>query len=176
MADAYRSIARIQKTHGRNGEVVAVPAHGLPASLCPGLVVAIVPPPLKGPRRLEVLSCKGGDLGQLVRFGGVSDLDGASRLVGKTVLARVSDLPQELGLHDVDALMGREVADCRLGSLGRVHEVMRGPANDVWVVQGPYGEVLVPVVESMVSEFGPTGTIFMDLPAGLVEGEDAQCS
>ena len=169
MADAYRSIARIQKTHGRTGEVVAVPAHGLPASLCPGLVVTVVPPALKGPRQYEVLSCSGNDLGQLVRLDGVSNLDAASKLVGKTLLACVSDLPAELALHDVEALMGREVVDLTVGSLGCIQEVMRGPANDVWVVKGSHGEVLVPVVESMMREFGPTGAIVMDLPSGLVE-------
>ena len=171
MADAYRSIARIQKTHGRNGEVVAVPAHGLPASLCAGLEVTLVPPALKGPRSYKVLRCTGDDMGQLLSLEGVTTIDAASKLVGKTVLARVDDLSPDLALHDVDALMGREVRDVTLGSLGRIQEVMRGPANDVWVVDGERGEVLVPVVDSMVREFGPTGAIVMDLPAGLVGGE-----
>ena len=59
-----------------------------------GLEVAVVPPPLKGPRVRSVASADDGDRGQLVRLDGVGDLDAASSLVGKTLLARVDDLPE----------------------------------------------------------------------------------
>lgn len=174
MAEAYRSIARIQKTHGRNGEVVAVPTHGLPLLLRKGLEVALVPPGLKGPRRQVVERCVDASGGQLVAFADVRSLGEAARLVGKTVLARVADLPSDLALHDVDALIGRDVCDKRLGQVGSIVEVMRGPAQDVWVVEGRYGEVLVPVVDAVVREFSPTGGICVDLPRGLVD-EEAPC-
>ncbi|MBO7673452.1 MAG: 16S rRNA processing protein RimM [Atopobiaceae bacterium] len=174
MAEAYRSIARIQKTHGRNGEVVAVPTHGLPLLLHEGLEVTVVPPELKGPRRHVVSRCVDAPAGQLVAFADVRSLGEASRLVGKTVLARMADLPADVALHDVDALAGRMVRDVRHGPLGAIEEVLRGPANDVWVVRGRYGEVLVPVVEAMIREFDESGDILVDLPDGLVD-EGAAC-
>jgi 16S rRNA processing protein RimM len=174
LAEAYRSIARIQKTHGRNGEVVAVPTHGLPLLLHEGLEVAIVPPALKGPRRHRVGRCVDAPGGQLVTFEDVRSLGDADALVGKTVLARVADLPTDLALRDVDALIGRDVFDERYGNLGSISEVLRGPAQDVWVISGRYGEVLVPVVDAVVREFPPTGSICVDLPRGLVD-EEAPC-
>ncbi|MDO4806263.1 MAG: 16S rRNA processing protein RimM [Coriobacteriales bacterium] len=168
MVKEYRSIARIQKTHGRNGEVVAVPTHGLPLLLQEGLEVAIVPPALRGSRYHVVQRATDGDAGQLVQFGGCHTLAGASELVGKTVLARVSDLPADLVLHDADALCGRIVRDKRLGVLGVIDGLMRGPANDVWIVSGAYGEVLVPVVDSMIRCVPTQGDIEVEIPRGLV--------
>lgn len=167
MSDTYRSIARIEKTHGRKGEVVVVPAHGLPLLLRQGLEVVVVPPRLKGPRRFVVRRCTDSATGQLVALAGIDSLQQASALVGRTILAREADLPKDYALHDVDALLGREVTDVRLGVLGSIEEVMRGPAQDVWVVRGPYGEVLVPVVDEVVlSHEGDP--IEVDLPGGLV--------
>lgn len=176
MVKEYRSIARIQKTHGRNGEVVAVPTHGLPLLLHEGLAVAIVPPALKGSRFHVVKKVADGGAGQLVLFDDVRSLGEASELVGKTVLACVDDLPYDLALHDVDALSGRTVTDVRMGAIGTISGLMRGPANDIWIVQGNRGEVLIPVVDSMIRCVPKEGAIEVELPRGLVpgslEGED----
>ena len=148
-----------------------VPAHGLPLLLRQGLEVVVVPPRLKGPRTHVVRSCTNSATGQLVALSGVDALEEASKLVGRTVLAREADLPEGYALHDVDALLGREVADERYGLLGSVAEVMRGPTQDVWVVRGPHGEVLVPVVDEVVLDY-QSDPMRVALPGGLVgEGE-----
>lgn len=165
----YRAIARVVKTHGKRGEVVTVPVHGLPPLLRPALKVAVVPPALKGDRLRVVASASGDGRGQLVRLSGVGGMGDASRLVGKTLLARVDDLPDGFELHDACALLGHSVADERYGDLGRIAEVLVGPANDVWVLDGPYGEVLVPVVDSVVLGMDGGGAIRTRVPNGLVE-------
>lgn len=145
-----------------------VPTHGLPLLLREGLAVVPVPPALKGPRSHTVVSCSDARGGQLVLFDGVTSIGEAAKLVGKTLLARVEDLPRDYALHDVDALVGREVHDTSYGPLGFIAEVMRGPANDVWVVRGKRGEVLVPVVEHMVRRWEQDGPVVVELPPGLV--------
>lgn len=149
-----------------------VPTHGLPLLLHTGLEVVVVPPALKGPRRFEVVSCTDARGGQLVALAGISSIGRAAKLVGKTLLAKTSDLPEDFVLHDVDELVGREVIDATRGSLGEISEVMRGPANDVWVVRGRKGEVLVPVVESVIREWSEDGPLMVDLPRGLVKEDD----
>ncbi|MGN0075354.1 MAG: ribosome maturation factor RimM [Parafannyhessea sp.] len=161
------------KAHGRRGEVVTVPVHGLPSIVSKGLEVCVVPPELKGPRWRKVLAADGGERGQLVRLEGVNDLEAASKLVGRTLLARVEDLPNGFERSDVDWLMGRDVTDERLGYLGRISEVIVGPANDVWTVEGPYGEVMVPVVDEFVLETPRRGSIVVRVPDGTV-GSDAR--
>ena len=94
-------------------------------------------------------------LGQLVALSGVDSLDDSELLVGRYLLASVDELPDDLDLHDPDRLVGREVVDAATGATGAIAEVMRCPANDVWVVRGPLGEVLLPVVRA---SSGPTST------------------
>ena len=117
-----------------------------------------------------VTSCTGEGDTRLVAFKGVSDLAAASPLVGRHALARVSDLGEDFLLKDAYALLGREVID---ESLGTIEEVMRGPANDIWVVRGSRGEVLVPVVDHMVLDASGEGAIRVDLPLGILMGDDA---
>jgi len=174
MRREYRTIAHVTKTHGRRGEVVAVPAGGLPSLMYEGLTVCAVPPERKGSRWHVVASCGGTDAGQLVRFEDVRDLDGASALVGKALLACVDDLPDDLAFHDPEALIGLAVEDETYGALGTIREVMRGPANDVWSVQGSFGEVLVPVVDELVLGIDDDDVIHVDLPQGLVDAEGGE--
>ncbi len=162
-------VAHIIKTHGRKGEVVIAARDGLPFLLADGMEVALVPPALKGPRRFVVSACRGeGDV-RRVKLNGVDDLAASTPLVGRAVLVRAACLPDDFALRDAYALMGRQLHDRRLGLIGTIEEVMRGPANDVWVVRGRYGEVLVPAVEAFVDGLSSSGPIMVDLPEGLVE-------
>lgn len=168
MRERYRTIARVVKPHGRRGEVVTVSVHGLPSLVREGLEVAVVPPELSGPRWRTVTSCSADDReGCLVALSGVGDIASAEALVGRYLLARRADLPADLELHDPRSLLGREVRDERLGALGQIAEVMRGPANDVWVVRGGAGETLLPVVDEVVAEVPDDGPIAVRVPAGL---------
>jgi 16S rRNA processing protein RimM len=106
-----------------------------------------------------------------VAFTGVWSIDDASKLVGKTLLVAESQLPASFAMHDVERLIGREVEDASRGPLGTIDEVMQGVANDVWVVRGPLGEVLIPVVDEMVLSVEEGAPVQVDLPQGLVEGE-----
>lgn len=155
------------------GEVVTVPVDGLPPVLSEGLRVAVVPPALKGSRWHEVLDVESSEAGQLVALSGVDDLGAAKAIAGRWLLAAEADLPADLSLHDAAHLCGREVVDARLGSLGTIEEVLRGPAQDVWVVRGERGETLLPAVEAYVDELDDEGPIRVTCPRGLAPGDDA---
>lgn len=170
MVKTYRSIARIVKTHGRKGEVVAVPADGLPPLLEEGLTVAVVPPALKGRRSLAVREASGTGAGQLVSFEGVSDIGAAQKLVGKHLLAAVDDLPDDFARMDLTQIVGREVMDTRLGLIGEVTEVLVGPTQDVYVIEGPFGEVMVPAVDAFIADVPTEGAIVCTLPDSMVKG------
>ena len=167
----WRLVARVVKTHGRKGEVVVTPVHGLPALLSEGMQVACVPPQLSRDRFHTVIDVEtGGGSGELVSLSGVNDLNGARALVGSSVLAPEDELPDEVRIEGPETWIGRTVSDRRLGSLGEIVEVMVGRASDVWAVAGPYGEVLVPVVGEFIVGVPEDGDIEVDLPDGLVEG------
>ncbi len=139
---------------------MAVPVHGLPPVLYEGLEVWVVPPLLKGVRQTVVESCFEDDRdGSLIHLEGIGDIDAARALVGRCLLAREVDLPDDLDLHDAERLIGREVVDIRLGMRGVITEVMRGVANDAWAIDVDGEEVLLPVVDHVVSVVPAEGPI-----------------
>lgn len=133
--------------------------------------VAIVPPELKMPRYFEVGEVEVGPSGDLVSFVGVRTRGDAEALVGKTILVKENVLPEDFAFLDAEDLLGREVCDPARGFSATIAEIMRGPANDVWVLSGDAGEVLVPVIESVVEEIPETGSITVHIPDGLIGGE-----
>ena len=57
------------------------------------------------------------------------------------------------GLDNPLLEIGRTVVDERHGELGEIREVIETAAHDVWVIDGPYGEVLVPVVDEVIVSY-----------------------
>ena len=174
MRTRWKTIARVVKTHAKSGEVVVESVHGLPPLLAGGMEVALVPPALKTSRYHTVAQADAqGGPAQLVAFEDVTSLSEASELVGKTVLARLDDLPATVALMDRDALVGACVRDRTLGLLGTISEIMAGPAQDVYVLDRDGAEVLVPVLPEFIVGRDDDGSVLLDLPEGAValEGE-----
>ena len=170
MVKTYRSIARIVKTHGRKGEVVAVPADGLPPLLEEGLTVAVVPPALKGRRSLVVREASGTGAGQLVSFEGVDDYADLVEYVGRYLLVAREDVDEELLGEAVPDIDGFRVEDAAFGDLGEIVEVLENAFQATLVVEGPHGEVMIPFVDEFIEDIDEeAGIVFTRIPSGLVE-------
>ena len=115
-----------------------------------------------------IVACADTAGGQRISLSGVSGIDSASKIVGKELLARASDLPQDFMLRDEASVVGRRVIDVEYGDLGRVSAIVRGPAQDIWQVAGPRSEVLIPAVEELIVSMDEDA-IRVSLPVGLVE-------
>ena len=161
------------KPHGTKGEVVVVALRGLPFLLEEGMRVALTPPALGRERFSTVVESDGEyeDESALVRFSCAHDLDAASALSGCYVLANDADLDLDPLVAPIDELVGRDVVDERYGALGTITEVILAPANDAWVIDGPYGELIVPVIESVVLDLPETGAVRVAVPGGIVPTE-----
>lgn len=171
MTTAYRNIARVVSPHGIKGEVSVEALRGLPFLLHAGMTVALTPPALNRDRFCTIERADG--MSGLAKFSGIDTLDDAEGISGCYVLAREADLDlSPLDVAYVD-LVDRAVVDERYGALGTIVEVMETPANDVWVIDGPYGEVLVPVIDSVVRELPDTGDITVRVMDGLIDAEPA---
>lgn len=144
----YELVARVGKARGLEGEVTATTAGNLPFSVYEGLHVHVVPPTLDGPRELDVCSvCEGAATPISFASTASTRLTPQSRLPGRFLLADVRDL-EDLNMPVRD--IGRGVVDERHGELGEIREVIETAAHDVWVIDGPHGEVLVPVVDEVI--------------------------
>ena len=134
----------------------------------------MVPPPLKEERWHTGTSVDAGwGAGQLIGLSGVRDIAAAQALVGKLLLACRDDLPEDVALHDVDALMGREVYNEERDLTGTIDEILGGPANDVWGItmrderRGVCETYLIPVIDEVVREVPLTGAVRIRIPEGL---------
>lgn len=176
MALGFTCIARVAKTHGIKGEVVAVPANGLPAVLSEGQTVAVVPPALKGSRWHTIESVETSDAGQLIALSGITTTSEAHDIVGKYLLAKLDELDLDDDVQEYLDLIGLEVVDERLGSLGTVSEILEGSVQDILVVQSERGETMIPLVDDLVWYSDDESFLECSIPQGLASwdtGEDA---
>ena len=169
MSTSYKNIARVLKTHGVKGEVVVVPLRGLPFLLQQNMKVSCNPPSLDRERFIRVEDVKPSGDGALVTFSGVTSLSDAEKLVDTVILASEQDLDLSTLDVPVDLLLNREVVDVERGFIGIITEVMIGPANNVWVIEGPFGEILLPVIEQVVLDLPHDGQIRVSLLDGMIE-------
>lgn len=175
MAQGYKRIARVVKTHGIKGEVVAVPAGGLPPVLSQGLEVCVVPPLLRGERWHTIEDIETSDAGQLIALSGVSDTTAAHELVGKYLLAQIDALETLDEIETYDDYLGLDVIDERLGLLGSISEIMVGSVQDVLVVQGEKGETLIPDVDEFILGFNDDeSALLVQIPVGLAPWDEGE--
>lgn len=166
-ASAFGPLGRVAKTHGLNGEVSVIMTVDLPVERLPGVEVWFVPPPAAF-RTARITAVRPGPKGPLFSFDAVTDLSSAEALRGVTILARTDDLPEpEEEFDPVDL----EIIDEERGSIGFVTDVIITGANDVWVVDGPLGEILLPVIDDVILDVDEeAGTVRVRLLPGLIEG------
>lgn len=111
----------------------------------------------------------------LVRLAGLENLDAVQPLVGQTALVRCSALPPlPDDEHYWHQLEGLAVIDRRRGPLGQVVGLFATGAHEILTVEGELGEILVPFIPRFVIKVDlATGKLQVDLPLGLVPGDDA---
>ncbi len=120
-------------------------------------------------RRLEVASVRMHQDRALLRFAGIEDRNSAERLRGQAVsLRRCSVEPLEEGVYYYDEIEGLTVVDEAGSELGVLHEVLPTGANDVYVVRGPVGELLLPAIRDVILSIDPEhGRMVVRVPPGL---------
>jgi 16S rRNA processing protein RimM len=92
----------------------------------------------------------------VLRLEGVADRDSAERLAGRYLEAPGSPLPPDS--YYWHQLIGLSVTDEAGVELGQVVEVFRAGENEVYRIEGPSGELLVPALRDVVRA--------IDLPSG----------
>lgn len=175
-AEPFAALGRIIKTHGLNGEVSVAPADGVSLSELIGTEVWFVPP-ATGVRSSRIGPVRSGPKGPLVTLEGITSVDAARLVCGAEILARHDGLPAGWDAPDdpADDLSGYTLVDERHGLIGEIIETIITGANDVWVVDGPFGEVLVPVIDDVVLDVDDsTHKISVALLDGLLPEEEGQ--
>ena len=173
-ADEFMAVAVVAGTHGLRGDLKLRP---LPtaAEALPRLRELFLQAP-DGTRDCHrVLQSKPHKQHLLVRLAGLESLDAVQPLVGRTVFARRGDLPElPAGGHYWHELEGLTVVDRRRGPLGTIVGLFATGAHEILTVDGERGEILIPYIPRFVLTIDLAArTVQVDLPDGLVPGDDA---
>lgn len=153
------------------------PAAGTSLAALIGVEVWFTPPAATA-RSARIRGVRPGPKGPLVAFEGVTDGSAARVLCGSELLVRTADVPPEAisTAEEPDDVTGYTMTDADHGLIGEIVDTIVTGANDVWVVDGPFGEVLVPVIKDVVLAIDDDErTVSVALLDGLLpeEGESA---
>ena len=170
----FVTIGRVRKSFGTKGEVLVRLRSRTSFADLVGVTVWFTPPPLEWRSgAITALSVQGDDFRMSVE--GLDSIDIAKRLAGCSLVIsaeHVSGLWTVDGDADQEILQGYSLVDKRYGDIGVIQETIVTGANDVWVVHGRYGEVLVPVIDEVIGVVDDRArTIEVTLMDGLIESD-----
>ncbi|MSQ41627.1 MAG: 16S rRNA processing protein RimM [Dehalococcoidia bacterium] len=140
------AVGRCNGAWGLRGHVKVTLLTTNPDRFAPGALLLV-----RGrPRRVLELRSQSGV--PCVQFEGCFDRTAAEALRGALIEIDEADLPPlPPGEHYIHDLVGLDVVTTAGAAVGRLHEVLRTGANDVYVVHAAEGrEVLVPAVSEVV--------------------------
>ncbi|MEX2080277.1 MAG: ribosome maturation factor RimM, partial [Dehalococcoidia bacterium] len=104
-----------------------------------------------GDREYVVVAARPDREGWVLQLGGIGDRDAAERLRGRLIEAPdAAVLREDADSYFVHELVGLEVVTRDGESLGKITEVLQPGANDVYVVVGARGELLIPAIGQVV--------------------------
>jgi 16S rRNA processing protein RimM len=108
----------------------------------------------------------------LLKLAGVDDRAAAERLRGALLQVPVeAAVALPAGSYYWYQLIGLQVIDDLDRELGELVEVLPTGSNDVYVVRGQFGEILLPAIKDVVREVDlATGLVHVHLLPGLLDG------
>lgn len=144
-------VGRVARPHGVRGELRVVPDTDFPERLPALREVVLMKDQESVTARVRAVRPHGAAV--LMALEGIDSADAAARWRGAMVAVprdQAATLPP--GRHYVADVIGLRVETEAGEVVGTVTEVIRTGSNDVYVVAGPDGEVLVPAISSVVAQ------------------------
>jgi 16S rRNA processing protein RimM len=164
----YLILGRIVKVHGLLGEVKAV-CFTERWEAFRNLTHLWVGPPEAAPRLLKLEAGRRHGEDAVLKLDGVDSPEAASGLIGQelSIPRAEAPAPPDGTFYHYD-ILGLLVVDGER-PLGSVREILETPAHDVYVIQGPGGEWLLPATRAHIRRVDLTaGRIEIEPMAGLV--------
>jgi 16S rRNA processing protein RimM len=105
-----------------------------------------------------------------LRLHRLDDRNAAEALRGQDILVpRAEAMPLPDGQFYWDQVIGLRVEDTTGHQLGSVTDILETGANDVYIVHGPAGEILVPAIKDVVQVIDPpAGRMVIDPLPGML--------
>ena len=168
----FLAVGRVSRPHGVRGELRVVLLTDYPGRLGQHAYFYLASP--DSPeivRRYPVEKLRRHKKVLLLKLGGCDDRNGAEELRGQLVQIPTEEaVPLEEGEYYDFQLIGVKVEAESGESLGQVVEVLKTGANDVYIVRGSWGEVLLPAVKDVVLKLDiEARQMVVNLLPGLLE-------
>ena len=157
-------VARVIGAHGRDGGLNIQLLSDVPGRFDAGQELLID----SQPRRISSSRQTGSDTA-LIWFEGVSSRQQATPLAGRFLSASPGDTASlEDGEYFHYQLIGMSVRTEEGEELGELREILETGSNDVYIVRGPGGEILIPATAHVVLDVDVAGgSMTVRLPDGL---------
>ncbi len=153
-------LGRVLRPHGVRGEVRIEVLTAYPERIVPGRQVFVGPDPqdpLSATMHTVSRSRKHQNL-LILQFTDITDRSSADTLRGQFVMVALENaVPLEEDEFYLFQLIGLAVYTDEDEYLGRITDVIETGANDVYVVHGPRGEVLLPAIDECILELDIKG-------------------
>lgn len=172
---SFIAVGQIVAPHGIKGEVKVEPMTDFPERFKQGAKVFLAAAVDGGEVvQTEIAAARPHQGRWLVLFANVKDRNAAETLRDQYVLIPEADI-MPLGEHENYAhdLIGLEVVTTDGAGLGKLVEILFTPANDVYIVRGPQGEVLIPATREVILSVDlASRRMTVALPEGLLAPEE----
>jgi len=167
--DAYMAVGRIVGAHGVRGEIKVKQLTDFPERFAPGSRLYLGDEEFQR----EVVAARPHRGMLLVKLSGLTNRNDVEHLRGKYLFIRREEaMALEEDEYYEDELIGLIVETVDGEHLGELIEIMWTGANEVYIVRGPRGEVLIPAIAQVVQEVDlDAGVMRVRLLPGLVDGE-----
>lgn len=108
----------------------------------------------------------------IMEIEGISDMDTAMLLKNRLLYAKREDIPLSEGAFFIADLEGLAVIDNDNGKVyGKLKEVLNRGASDIYVIDTPTGEKMIPAVKEFVREIDLEKGIFISPIDGMFDDE-----
>jgi 16S rRNA processing protein RimM len=151
-APGHAAVGRVLSTRGLRGELKIEPLTGKADYFTAGrtLWIATTSYEIEASRRQKGLV--------LLKLSGVDSVEAAEALRGRLLSLPESELaPLADGEYYAHEIVGLEVYDGEGVRLGKVVDLFPTGSNDVYVVDGPRGELLLPAIDDVIIEVDVAG-------------------
>ena len=109
----------------------------------------------------------------IMELDGLVDIDEALPLKNKTVYAARRDFKLSKGEFFICDLIGLDVIDVESGKVyGKLKETINRGASDIYVVDTPTGERMMPAVSEFVDHIDIDNGIYVKVIPGMLEDEE----
>lgn len=166
----FVSLGEIVTTHGIGGWLKLSCYNPDSTVLSPARQVVLEKERIRSPQEIESSKrYRGGHC--LIKLRGVDSLTEAEKWIGFVLSVAEEDLPAlPCGEYYHYQAIGLEVFDIRAGRIGIVTRMLSTPGGELYVVQGPEKEHLIPAVREIVEKVDLSARkMIINSPEGLLD-------